>query len=126
MFQPRSSEFEPSVTAIVDHLRAIEKELGKLGRQAGRRVAGNASAAGDQIADAISPILGDLVDRFRRGRRAAVGGAATLTDEATRFGSRISRDAARRAAGQVAQRPLLTLALVVGIGVLIGAAARRG
>ncbi|MGB6537522.1 MAG: hypothetical protein WBF58_16350 [Xanthobacteraceae bacterium] len=125
MFQPRSSEFEPNVTAIVDHLRAIEKELGTLGQKAGRRVAGNASAAGDQIADAIAPILTDLVDRFRRNRRAAVGGAAKLGNEATRIGSRISRDAARRAADQVAQRPLLTLALVAGIGLLIGAAARR-
>jgi ElaB/YqjD/DUF883 family membrane-anchored ribosome-binding protein len=125
MFQPRLSEFEPSVAAIVDHLRAIEKELGKLGRKAGRRAAGNASAAGDQIAEAIGPILGDLVDRFRRGRTAAVGRAAKLGDEATRIGSRITRGAARRAADQVAQRPLLTLALVIGIGVLIGAAARR-
>jgi ElaB/YqjD/DUF883 family membrane-anchored ribosome-binding protein len=121
MFQPRSSEFEPSVAAIVDHLRAIEKELGKLGRKAGRHAVGNASAAGDQIADAITPILSDLADGFRRGRRAAVGGAAKLGDEATR----ISSAAARRAADQVAQRPLLTLALVIGIGVAIGAAARR-
>jgi hypothetical protein len=125
MFQPRSSEFEPSLTAIVDHLRAIEKELGKLGQKAGRRAVGSASAAGDQIADAIAPVLSDLVDRFRRGRRAAVGGAVKLGDEAAGIGSRIGRGAARRAADQGAQRPLLTLAVVVGIGVLIGAAVRR-
>ena len=32
MFQPRSSEFDPRVSAIVDHLRAIEKELGAIGK----------------------------------------------------------------------------------------------
>jgi len=125
MFQPRSTEFDPRVTAIVDHLRAIERELGEIGRKAGRRASANASAAGDQIADAIGPILGDVVDRFRRGQRAAVDGAASLGDEAMKFGTRVGSDALGRIAGQARQRPLLTLAVAIGVGILIGAASRR-
>ena len=48
MFQPRSSEFDPRVSAIVDHLRAIE-ELGAIGKIAGRRASSGASTAASQI-----------------------------------------------------------------------------
>ena len=37
MFQHRASQFDPRVAAIAGHLRAIEKELGVLGKSAGRR-----------------------------------------------------------------------------------------
>ena len=68
MFQPRSSAFsDPRLTAIVDHLRAIERELAAIGRKAGRRASTNASAAGDLIADTVGPILNDIADRFWRG-----------------------------------------------------------
>jgi hypothetical protein len=63
----RSSEFDPRVSAIPGHLRAIENELGGIGRGAGRRASTTASAAGNQVADAIWPILNDIVDRFGRG-----------------------------------------------------------
>ena len=72
MFQYRSSQFDPGLTAIAGHLRAIEKELSVLGRRAGRGAADSASLAGNQIADVLGPILSDIGDRFRRGQRAAV------------------------------------------------------
>lgn len=126
MFQPRSTVFsDPRVTAIVDHLRAIERELADIGRKSGRRASANASTAGDQIAEAIGPILDDLIDRVRRGRRAAAEGAANLGNEAVRMGARAGRDALGRIAGQTRQRPLLTLAVAIGVGILIGTAARR-
>ena len=53
MFHRRSSEFDPRVSAIAGHLRAIEKELGGIGRSAGRNASASASAAGNQIAEAI-------------------------------------------------------------------------
>ncbi len=126
MFQPRSNDFiDPRVTAIVDHLRAIERELSDIGSKAGRRASANASAAGDQIADAIGPILSDLIERFRRGQRAAAEGAASLGDEAVKIGTRVGSDALGRIADQARQRPLLTLAVAIGVGILIGAASRR-
>jgi ElaB/YqjD/DUF883 family membrane-anchored ribosome-binding protein len=125
MFQPRLSDFsDPRVTAIVDHLRAIEQELSEIGRKAGRRASKSASAAGDQIADVIGPILADIVDRVRRGQRAAVSGAASLSDEAVKMGSRVGGDTVARIADQTRQRPLLTLAVAIGVGILIGAASR--
>jgi len=125
MFQPRSRDFDPRVTAIVDHLQAIERELAAMGRQAGRRASANASAAGDLIADTVGPILNDIADRFWRGQRAATDSAADLSGRAVRMGGRVGNDALERIAAQAKERPLLTLAVAIGVGVLIGAAGRR-
>jgi len=126
MFQPRSRDFsDPRLTAIVDHLRAVERELAGVGRQAGRRASANASAAGDLIADTVGPILNDIADRFWRGQRAATDGVADLGGRAVRMGGRVGNDALERIAAQAKVRPLLTLAVAICIGVLIGAAGRR-
>lgn len=125
MFQHRASEFDPRVSAIANHLRAIEKELGAIGRNAGQRASSGASTAANQLVDAIGPILSDLSDRFRRGQRVAADEAASLGNEAVRLGAQASNDALDRIADQAKQRPLFTLAVAVGIGVLIGFASRR-
>lgn len=125
MFQHRSSEFDPRVSAIVDHLRAIEKELGAMGRSAGRSASANVTAAGNQIAEAIGPILSEIGYRFRRGQRWTADEAAAVGNEAVKIGARVGNDALARIAGQAKQRPLFTLAVAVGIGVLIGFATRR-
>jgi hypothetical protein len=125
MFQYRSSQFDPRLTAIAGHLRAIEKELGGLGKRAGRGAADRASVAGDQIAEMLGPILSDIRDLFRRGQRVAVDEAANLGNEAVRFGARAGSDALDRISDQAKHRPLFTLAVAVGIGVLIGFASRR-
>lgn len=126
MFQPRSRDFsDPRLTAIVDHLQGIQRELTAVGRQAGRRASANASAAGDQISDTIGPILSDLADRFWRGQRAAAAGAADLGGRAVKAGGRVGSDALDRLASQAKERPLLVLAVAIGIGILIGAAGRR-
>jgi ElaB/YqjD/DUF883 family membrane-anchored ribosome-binding protein len=125
MFQPRASEFDPRVTAIAGHLRAIEKELGVLGKSAGRRASTGASAAGNQIADAIGPILNDIVERFSRGQRVAVDQAASFSDEAVNVGARFGNDALELISTQAKQRPMATLAVAIGVGLLIGFAVRR-
>lgn len=126
MFQPRSTDFlDPRVTAIVEHLRAIERELAAIGKTTGRRASAKASAAGDQIAEAIGPILNDIVDRLRRGQRSAADGAAALGDQAVKIGAQVGSDALARVTDQAKQRPLLTLGVAIGVGILIGAAARR-
>jgi ElaB/YqjD/DUF883 family membrane-anchored ribosome-binding protein len=135
MFQPRASDFDSRLSAVVGHLRAIETELGKMGRGAGRRASESAAAAasaGNQIADAIGPILSDLSDRFRRGQRAALDEAGSYSDQAMRYGdqavrigSRLGNDALTQIARQAKERPVITLAVAIGIGVLIGFASRR-
>ena len=77
MFQYRSSSFGPSVNAIQNHLGAVEKELEKIGRIAGRRGSAAATAAGAQIGDTISIVLSDMIERFReRGEAAERSGSA--------------------------------------------------
>jgi len=92
MFHHRSTEFEPRISAIAGHLRAIEKELGGMGKSAGRRASSSASAAGNQIADAIGPILSEIVDRFRRGQSLAVDEATSFGNEAVKTGARLGNE----------------------------------
>jgi hypothetical protein len=125
MFHRRSTEFDPRVSDIVGHLRAIERDLSVMGRKAGRRTADRASAAGDQIADVLGPILNDIGSRFRRGQRVAIDEAADFGNEAIKLGTKVGNDALERIADQAKRRPLVTLAVAIGIGVLIGFAGRR-
>jgi ElaB/YqjD/DUF883 family membrane-anchored ribosome-binding protein len=122
MFHQRSSSFGPSVTAIQKHLGAVEKELETLGRIAGRRTSIAASAASDQIGDAVSTIMSDMMDRFRQGGQAASDRAASLGNQALSLGGRYGNDALKRVSAEVEDRPLITVGVALGIGILIGAA----
>ena len=84
-----------------------------------------ASAAGSQIADAIGPILNEIVDRFGRGQRVAVDEALSFGNEAINVGARVGNDALERIATQAKNRPMATLAVAIGVGLLIGFAVRR-
>ena len=86
MFRPRSTDFDTRASNIAGHLRAIEKELGGIGRSAGQRASAGASATGDHIADAIGPILSAIIDRFGRGQRVAVDQAASFGNDAIEVG----------------------------------------
>jgi len=128
MFHHRSTEFDPRISAIASHLRAIEKELGGIGKSASRRASAGASAAESQIADAIGPILNEIneiVDRFGRGQRVAVDQALSFGNEAINVGARVGNDALERIATQAKNRPMATLAVAIGVGLLIGFAVRR-
>ncbi len=125
MFQPRLKDFDPRLGAIVEHLRAIEKELRAFGGSSGRRASAEAAAAGDRIAETIGPILNDIAARFRKGQQAALDQASTLGNQAVKAGTKMGGDAVERIAGETKQRPLLMLAVAIGVGILIGAAARR-
>jgi hypothetical protein len=122
MFHHRASSFGPSVTAIQQHLGAVEKELEKLGRIAGRRTSVAASAASEQIGDTVSSILSDMVDRFRQGGQAAGDQAARLGSRALSLGGRYGSNALDRVSAEAENRPLMTVGIALGIGVLIGAA----
>jgi ElaB/YqjD/DUF883 family membrane-anchored ribosome-binding protein len=122
MFQYRSSAFGPSVAAIQKHLGAVEKELETIGRIAGDRTSAAAATASDQIGDAISTILNEMVERFRQGRQAAGDQAGRLSNQALNLGAKYGSDALQRAASEVEERPLVTVAIALGIGILIGAA----
>ena len=122
MFHHRSSAFAPSISAIEGRLRALENELERVGRKAGRSASANASAAGDHIGDAIASAVTDIVDRFRSGRRLAGDEAVRFGNEAAKFGAKVGNDALERMASEVEHRPLVTLAVAIGVGILIGMA----
>jgi len=127
MFHHRAKDFDPRIAAIADHLRAIEGELASIGKSAGRTATAGAAAAaasaGDQIAEIIGPILSEIGNRFRRGQRTALDDAANLGNEAFKVGAQVGNDALERIAGQAKQRPLMTMAVAIGVGILIGMAA---
>ncbi|MFY9840883.1 MAG: hypothetical protein WAK55_31325 [Xanthobacteraceae bacterium] len=122
MFHQRPSDFGPSVTAIQQHLGAVEKELKKVGRVAGRRTSVAAAGATEQIGDAISTILGDMMDRFRQGRQMAGDQGGRLGNQALDLGAKYSNEALRRITDEIEDRPLITIGVALGIGILIGAA----
>jgi ElaB/YqjD/DUF883 family membrane-anchored ribosome-binding protein len=122
MFQYRSSDFGPSVATIQKHLGAVEKELERIGRIAGRQTSDVAAKATDQIGDAISTMLSDMVDRFRRSGQAAGDQAGRLGNQALDLGAKYGSDALRRVASETEQRPLFAIGVALGIGILIGAA----
>ena len=122
MFQYRTSDFAPSVAAIQKHLGAVEKELERIGRMAGRQTSAAAATASDQIGDAISTILSEMVDRFRKGGQAAGDQAGRLGNQALDLDAKYGSDALERVASEAEQRPLFTVGVALGIGILIGAA----
>ena len=125
MFHHRSSAFARNISAIESRLRALENELERTGQRAGRRASTGISAAGDQIGDAVASAVSEIVDRFRSGRHLAGDEAVRVGNQAVNIGAKIGNDALQRIASEVEHRPLVTLAVAIGVGILIGIAARR-
>ena len=115
----------PDLSTIEGRLRAIESDLARYGRKAGRRASSGISVASEQIGDALSPILSEIADRIRHSGRYAGDEAARFGNEAVKLGARVGNQALTRVAEEVEQRPLITLAVAIGVGVLIGMAGRR-
>jgi ElaB/YqjD/DUF883 family membrane-anchored ribosome-binding protein len=128
MFHQRKSAFDRNISALEGRLHDLEDQIEKLGRSAGRRASANVSAAGDHIGDAIAAAVTEIVERFRSGRRLAGDEAVRFGNEAAKFGAKVGNDALQRVASEVEHRPLVTLAVAIGVGILIGmagGAARR-
>jgi hypothetical protein len=121
MLHRRTSEFDPRVSAIVGHLRGIEQELVALGNSAGKNASSAAAGVLDQVIDAIRPTLNDVADRFRIGQRAAADNAVNLGNRAFELGSQ----AGGEALDQARERIVITVAVALAVGALIGIAARR-
>jgi ElaB/YqjD/DUF883 family membrane-anchored ribosome-binding protein len=106
----------PSVDEFDRRLRAIEQRLASMsGRLA------NALPAADQVGDTIASALSSAADRLRYSAGSLSGEAAKLGTEVARVGDR----ALRRLSSEVEHRPLVTLAVAVGVGILVGLASQR-
>jgi ElaB/YqjD/DUF883 family membrane-anchored ribosome-binding protein len=104
------------VGEIERRLRVLEKSLEKIGT----RTSANARETADSLTEAIASALFGWADRFRQG-------ASTLGDQSTAFGkdaARYGSAALTRVSEETEQRPLLAIAVALGVGILIGMAAR--
>jgi hypothetical protein len=125
MFQPRASAFDRHVSAIAEHLRAIEKELDGMGKDAGRSALAGASTAGSQITETVWPLLTAISERYLQGQRAAGYEAANFGSQAANIGTKVGNEALDRLASEARQRPLVLLSVAVGVGLLLGFISRR-
>jgi ElaB/YqjD/DUF883 family membrane-anchored ribosome-binding protein len=102
----------------------IEKRLRLLERRLDRaigRTSASAVETADHVRDAIASALASVADRFRGGANTMGGEAAKIGSEAAKFGS----EAMRRLSKEVEHRPLVVLAVAVGVGILVGLAQGR-
>ena len=99
-------------SAIFTNIREIDGRLRTLERQlegVGSRASTNAALVAESIGEAVASALSSMGDRLR-GRAKSVG------SEAANAGSY----ALRRLSAEVEDRPLIMLAVAVGVGILVG------
>ena len=99
----------PNVHEIETRLRSLEQRLERVGD----RTSASTAEIAERVGAAIAPALSNIADRFR-------GSANAMSDEAAKLGN----DAVRRLSNEVERRPLVTLAVAVGVGILVGLASR--
>ena len=116
-----SSRFSRLISAeageIERRLQALEKKL----NIAGTRVSTNAGNTAQDLGDAIASALSSWADRFRQGASTVGDQSAALGRDAARLGTQ----AMNRIADETGRRPLFALAVAIGVGILIGMAARN-
>ena len=110
-----------SVADLERLLHEVEGRLTRLSRTAAR-TSSAAPRAVDRVGDSIAAALSDIADRFRGGARAVGSEASQFGDDAYKFGN----DALRTLTKEVEHRPLVTIAVAFGVGMIAaGLLARR-
>ena len=100
-------------------LSDLEQRLSRLARMLPSPAS---SPAIDRVGDSVAAALSDIADKFRNRARTAGADASRAGEDALQLGN----DALRKLAHEVEQRPLVTIAIAVGIGALAaGLLARR-
>ena len=91
--------------------QAVERRSGRI----------SASATDSQLGESIASALSSTADRFRRGARSAGNEAEKVRGQAADLG----KDVLQRISHEVEHRPLVFLAVAVGVGILIGLVSNR-
>jgi len=102
---------------IDQRLRSLERQLERVGG----RSAASAGQAADRVGETIVSALQSMADRLQ-------GGANSVRDEAAKIGSeaaKLGNHALRRLSNEVEHRPLVTLAVAIGVGILVGLASHH-
>ena len=108
--RPRSTRLRTE--DLLQNLRILENELADLGHRSGRALNRTVEGATDNIAARLSA----LADQIR-------GSAASASGEVVRYGGLAARrgeDGLQWLADETIDRPLPTLAVAVGLGILVG------
>ena len=118
------------MTASSRHTRAISSEVGDIERRLrilqngieklGTRASSNARDTADGLGEAVASALSSWADRFRQGSNSLSEQSAAFGKDAARYGTA----ALDQISQETEQRPLVAIAVALGVGVLIGMAAR--
>jgi ElaB/YqjD/DUF883 family membrane-anchored ribosome-binding protein len=116
------------MTASSRFTRAISSEVGDIERRLrvlqsgieklGARASSNGRDAADGLSEAVASALSGWADRFRHS-------ASSLGDQSTAFGkdaARYGTAALSQISKETEQRPLIAIAVALGVGILIGIA----
>ena len=108
----------------------IEQRLRSIERRLGRGASTGPAESADHLADAVTSALGVMASRFLGSSNSTriLAGANSISDEAGKIAgdaAKLGNDTVRRIAHEIKQRPLATLAVAIGMGVLVGLVGRR-
>jgi ElaB/YqjD/DUF883 family membrane-anchored ribosome-binding protein len=116
-----SSRYSRAISAeageIGRRLQALEKSLEKIGTGAST----NGRDTTENLGHAIASALSGWADRFRQGTSTAGDQSAAFGKDAAKLGA----VALNRITDHTGRRPLFALAIALGVGILIGIAARN-
>ena len=104
------------VGEIERRLRTLENTIEKLGGRASSQARETAGG----LADAVASVLSIWAPRFRDGANTLSDQSAALGKDAARYGTA----ALDGISEETEQRPLIAVAVALGVGILIGLAAR--
>ena len=113
-FSKYSSAKSPKAGEIEQRLRSIEQRLGRSNPAAANELA-------EHVAGTIATALSGMATRLLGSTDLSAEGVGKIAGAAGQFGN----DALRRVGQEIRHRPLVTVAVAVGVGVLVGLVGRR-
>ena len=106
--------------------RLLDDLEGRLSRLSKTLPSAASAAKAERVSETIASALNDIADRFSSRARSVSKDAGRVSERWTNDAMLLGDEALRRVAREVEQRPLVTLAIAVGIGALAaGLLARR-
>ena len=106
--------------------RLLDDLEGRLSRLSSMLPSVAAASKADRVSETIASAINDIADRFSNRARAVSKDAGRVSERWASDAMHLGDDALRKVAREVEQRPLVTLAIAVGIGALAaGLLARR-
>jgi ElaB/YqjD/DUF883 family membrane-anchored ribosome-binding protein len=116
------------MTASSRYTRAISSEVGDIERRLrilqngieklGTRASSNARDTADGLSEAVASALSSWADRFRQGTNSLSEQSAAFGKDAARYGTA----ALSQISKETGQRPLIAVAVALGVGIMIGLA----